>query len=395
MNDIVQDLDYSFELVTAIKRIKERASINRPYSINVIESIGTDENANSSILASFLRQHDEKDNYDVLKHFVLTAFGESFPHKILHPVIHTEEVVTDDKRIDILVYEEGIYAIIIENKIWDAPEQNHQLANYIEGMNERGFSNEQIYIIYLPQTDVGGPTSVSWKNRHKYSYEEEFSSRYCKMSFRDGIIGWLQQEDFPKVDTPFFEPSRQLYIDYLKGVFKLRDTDNMEQTEIYEYLKEKLGLDGRNIHDATIVARKAEELAKCLDYLKKMKVGYMKDIFREWRDQLMKDFPEYEDLVIYEESPSMYLVGIAVPFNENESAIQLVIEYSAQWLGAGLKYNKKYSQLKTEMQEYVSSHGLSRGMVKGTNYLYYTTKQFDECFGVLKQMIKQWKEISL
>lgn len=72
MNDIVQDLDYSFELVTAIKRIKERASINRPYSINVIESIGTDENANSSILASFLRQHDEKDNYDVLKHFVLT-----------------------------------------------------------------------------------------------------------------------------------------------------------------------------------------------------------------------------------------------------------------------------------------------------------------------------------
>lgn len=382
-----------FELASTVKQIQKEAEENKPYTMNIIDAIGTDENANSSILASFFRQHGEDGEYKVLKHFINYVFGASLSQRITNPVIHTEEVVSDNKRIDILVYEKDQYAIIMENKIWEAPEQNHQLANYIEGMNAKGFSNDQIYIIYLPRTGEGGPSNISWINTAKHSYKEEFCERYSKISFKEGILAWLEQEDFPEVETPYFESSKQIYIDYLKGIFHLRNNGNMEQDQIKQYLEEALNLNGDCIHDASVLAQKADELSKCIDLLKQFRTENLKDCFRKWHKQLAEDYPEFQDQILYQESQTMYCVGISVPYMGKENAINLVIEFSNQWLGYGLKYGEIGYLNKVEMQEWARSKQLNKGMVKGSNYLYYATKPCNECYNYLKGLIDDWRKV--
>ena len=86
----------------------------------------------------------------MLKAFVNRFFTHTNLKALIDkPIVVTEQVVRNDKRIDIYIYETGKYAVILENKVMDAVEQPHQLANYIEGLNELGFNNSQIYIAYL------------------------------------------------------------------------------------------------------------------------------------------------------------------------------------------------------------------------------------------------------
>ena len=128
----------------------------------------------------------------------------------------------NDKRIDIYISEPGKYAIIMDNKVMDAVEQPHQLANYIEGLNVLGFANHQIYIAYLPSTNDVSPSENSWTNRKKLSYRQEFSDRFNNISFRDGILPWLKFIELPDSEDSLLPKAVSMYIDYLEGLFGLR-----------------------------------------------------------------------------------------------------------------------------------------------------------------------------
>ena len=167
------------ELYDIIQDVKEEERKKLPYRFNVLIDANPLEPDVSRILAGFFMQKI-KGEYRVLKDFVRTFWGTSLAAMITNPTISTEEVVIDDCRTDILIYEKGKYAIVLENKIWDAVDQPYQLANYIDAMlsSRYGFSKEQVYVAYLPKTNDHEPSLNSWRSQKGGdSYKDEFKDR--------------------------------------------------------------------------------------------------------------------------------------------------------------------------------------------------------------------------
>ena len=118
------EVDNFFQLLNDFSTKYDSLAKKLPYHINVIDELHANENANSRILAALL-QYNEGGNFTILQSFV-DYFLEDQNIEILQPTITSENF-----RIDLLVREQGKYAIIFENKIHGAVLQKNQLARYI------------------------------------------------------------------------------------------------------------------------------------------------------------------------------------------------------------------------------------------------------------------------
>ena len=154
------------EIFGRIQKAKDNVKGKAKYHFNALLNADPDEPKVSKILAGFFLQKTNGE-YRVLKSFVRKFWGDNLAAMIKSPTISTEEFVKDDKRIDILIYEKDKYAIVMENKIWDALDQPNQLANYIEAMmgGSYNFNEDQIYVAYLPSTNEHQPSPNSWERR--------------------------------------------------------------------------------------------------------------------------------------------------------------------------------------------------------------------------------------
>lgn len=114
------------------KLIEEKRKL--PYHINVIDELSANENANSRILSSML-QYTDNGEYVLLKSFVKNVLSE-FNIQVDKPYITAENL-----RIDILVREnreKDKYAIIFENKIFNAPQQKKSISKIHYKITQRG-----------------------------------------------------------------------------------------------------------------------------------------------------------------------------------------------------------------------------------------------------------------
>ena len=323
--------------------LQQRLQADLPYHINLVDAIGADENANSRILAGILSYHDKTGNYDVLKAFAKHFFCDAnLAEMIEKPVIVTEQLVRNDKRIDIYIHEPGKYAIILENKVMDAPEQPHQLANYIEGLNDFSFTNEQIFIGYLPRTNETQPSDNSWTNRKGVSYRDEFQSRFCNISFRDDILPWLKNATFPADDTAMLQQSIAVYTDYLEGQFGFRPNEHFIEMKTDEYIADKLDFTNNPANNL----QKAMEAIAEIDMLKKEIVRHKREdaviILNEWLTNAKSELPEqsWEDRISDAQFPS---IGFAVSYGSHQRAFKIFIQidhnhnliYYGAYIGSG------------------------------------------------------------
>ena len=251
------------------KRLKEKL----PYHINVIDELHVNENANSRILASLL-QYNENGEYTLLKSFIRNRLGD-WGIDVSEPQISSE-----DWRIDLLVREKSKYAIIFENKIYDAVLQKNQLARYIIKMRNEDFDPEQIYVVFLPPQKYD-PTDCSWKVPigecetccdaakcpNKNSLKAEFEDRFKIITFREDIIAWLEEDVIPNCrqkETYLYTAAMQ-YLDYLNGYFDLRTINKNMNMELQEYLIEKLQL-----KDETDEKKKLEILNNIINEIQRL-----------------------------------------------------------------------------------------------------------------------------
>ena len=277
-------IDTARELIDLQQRLKA----DLPYHMNIVDAIGADENANSRILAGILAQHTAEGDYEMLSAFAKRFFGSTgMAELIKSPKIITEQQVKNDKRIDIYIYEPAKYAIILENKVMDAPEQPHQLANYIEGLNEIGFTNDQIYIGYLPSTNATEPSSNSWSSRSGRNYRDEFHPRFRNISFRDDIIPWLREAVFPSNGNAMLQQTIDIYIDYLEGLFGFRPNEHFIDMKTDEYIAHKLAFTNEpedNLQKAMEAIAEIEKLKKeSSDVNERMPGAYSKTGLQEPR----------------------------------------------------------------------------------------------------------------
>ena len=120
------------------------------YGANVIDEVHAGENAHSRILRMLLQYESEgkRPIYSSFLALLSNKCDDISKLRIISPKFTNEE-----ERIDVLVKDYShscpYYAIIIENKVCGATDQDQQIQRYIDKIIKDCFPIERIFVVYL------------------------------------------------------------------------------------------------------------------------------------------------------------------------------------------------------------------------------------------------------
>lgn len=260
-----------------------------PYHLNLIDELHINENGHSRILYKLLEYRNPDGDYIFLKSLLkyIARNCEAF-EKIC---VTNPEITQELCRIDLWVRDRaGGYAIIFENKVYNATDQEAQIARYIECTQSNGYPLDKIFVVYMPQMDDKDPVDDSWGK-----YKEDFASRYVKFSFRNGVLPWLKSDVLPSIPDKdkLLKSAIEQYVNYLEGLFKQRESDKQLYIMVENYIKEQLGLNDDPFVNKKKLDRKIEELDKVRQYLVNMIDDYKTQIFEQWKQHFNRCFTQY------------------------------------------------------------------------------------------------------
>lgn len=212
-----------------------------PFLYNVLEEVRVNENAHTRLLMRLLEYPPALSSFLAWLEKKYTSFD---PPKVDKPNITAEK-----HRIDGLIQEEGKYAIIIENKVCGAVEQEGQLGRYIDKCRELGYDQSDIYILYLFDRSGNDPSPQTW-GEYK---AEDFGGRYLVLSYKDDIIPWLNtflaECEATDEKTQVLREGVAQYLDYLRLLFKI-DRYTTMKSELTRFVEDELKLDLRSSQEA-------------------------------------------------------------------------------------------------------------------------------------------------
>lgn len=244
-----------------IKKLKGKL----PYHLNLIDELRANENAHNRVLAKIL-QYSENNSFPFLQLFFNHLDFELIPEK---PIITVEK-----ERIDILITDNN-YSIIIENKINYATDQESQVINYVEKIKKKS-KIENIYVLYLTRQGIKKPNESSIPQKLK----EKLGRKYKEINFRQNILPWLE-ELLPlcRIKDLIFVSAINQYIDFLKGIFSIRENQHTMNEELENIIKSKLGLNKKiNSIDDNIIVEKLNQLVEINNTLQSMHIKFRNDI---------------------------------------------------------------------------------------------------------------------
>ena len=395
--DNIDSIVELLELYDIIQDVKEEERKKLPYRLNVLIDANPLEPDVSRILAGFFMQKTNGD-YRVLKDFVRAFWSDSLAAMITNPTISTEETVKGDYRIDILIYEKDKYSIVLENKIWEAVDQPHQLANYIDAMlsSRYGFSMDQIYVAFLPKTKDHHPSSNSWKSQEDgNSYKEVFHDRYRLIDFEESILPWLESSKAVQgVSEDYFVHSRILFIDFLKRRLDLDSIDKMEKKELEKKLKERLYTDDA-VADAGKLLQMIDKLPRIpmdevVKQLTKLRKERTVKAMQQWIDKLNVD---YQDYAIHDDRCGAHMaVGVHVPYKDIHEFFAVFIWnfHKSDKLSVGIALTKAGTPYREEIEPKVGDLIRSKkGFQQGVEWLYHKTVSYEEAYPLLQELVRE------
>lgn len=183
---------------------------NSPYHLNIIEELHVNENAHSRILSKLFQYKNTNGEYVILKSFIEYITINNKDKAFDKIEIKTPKITQEEERIDIWIQDEN-YAIIIENKVYEAGDKDAQLSRYID-KTKRHYTEEQIFVIYMPSV-VRDASDQTWGE-----YKENFATRFAVFSFCDDVISWLNRDVLPNltIKEVYLKSAIEQYIDYLE-----------------------------------------------------------------------------------------------------------------------------------------------------------------------------------
>jgi len=234
------------KIAKELNKIYQEKKKALPYSLNIICELHDDENAHSRILRGLL-QFNSKGKYPILQSFVrqVNELADCEADiTIKNPKLSVEEQTTGRRRIDLLIKESKSYAIIIENKIWNAPDQEKQIEDYVNYVKELGIPKRKIYVIYLTyngQKEIS-ECSLTPKVQEILGYSKRNDGRFICMNFENDILPWLDNlmGTIVTQNESLLYSALVQYVDYLKTLFDKREEDIKIENELEEIFMEKL-----------------------------------------------------------------------------------------------------------------------------------------------------------
>jgi hypothetical protein len=142
-----------------------------------------------------------------------------------------------DGRIDLYIErnsDDGKYAIIVENKINWACDQDDQLQKYVKGVQGRG---HQIYVFYIPLTKDKDP------DRGDINEIKKAGASYCKITYETHILRWLDVVLSKKCETEWPSGMQHGMRENLSHYYNLircliqKQKEHMIDTKILEQLR--------------------------------------------------------------------------------------------------------------------------------------------------------------
>lgn len=317
-----EEYKYLFTFLQRYEELHQKANAKLPYHINVIDELHANENAHSRILVKLLQQKTPYNRFEVLESFI-EYLTEQKSASFFNIKIENPDITQETERIDLWVRDKT-YAIIIENKIHYADDQERQLERYIDKTIEKGFRNEQIFVVYLsPRYE--DPDIQSWGK-----YKDEFQEQYLNLSFNDDILLWLKEKVLPnvKLRDVFLRSAIEQYIDHLEGIFSLRTINNEMNMELQKFIKQELGLNETPTENISKLLAKREEISKVSAQITSLINENTKEadnlFFREWQKEMSNKFPDYQN--VYEEGTR---AGLIVPVDSHTS-VRVSISFTSE-----------------------------------------------------------------
>lgn len=237
------------ELIDIAHRISEllqKELDKRPYGANIIDELHAGENAHSRILRMLL-QYSGGSKYPIYSQFLL-LIQKRCQAQLDFLKCTSPNFVNEDGRIDLLIREYNLdnrFAIIIENKVCDAGDQDKQLERYVRKVLNEGVSPNRIIVVYLTKDGQKEVSEISLTEHVKtiLGYNEDSEGRYIKLNYKHHIIPWLEQiiPEMPIKEELLIAALRQ-YLDYLKGICGERESEEPIYQKVRENMINFLGL---------------------------------------------------------------------------------------------------------------------------------------------------------
>ena len=227
-------------------KIREKEQLKLPYNFNLIDELKATEDAHTRILLKLL-SYRPAGEYVFLKSFISMMCAHNHGLEFPHAKIHEPKITFNREHIDGLIEEETHeYAIIIENKINWAADQNQQLLRYLNTVKQHSVPEHNIFVVYLTLDGRKEVSAISLPDWLKKRLVNE--KRFIEMNYRDDILPWLKQDILPeiKIKEKLIESGVRQYIDHLEGRLNLRDSEKPIKAIMNKIINEKL-LQGKSI----------------------------------------------------------------------------------------------------------------------------------------------------
>ncbi len=285
-----QQLSDLLKFASEFSSIKEEEQKKLPFHLNLVDQLHINENAHSRILMHLLSYKNDNGKYvfltsliDLIKEKQSGDFGKI--------TIESPQITQEKERIDLWVRDND-YAIIFENKIYNAADQDAQISRYINKTKEglRNYREEDIYVVYLSQYPKE-PELQSWGE-----YKDSFRSRYVNLSFCYDILPWLKDKILPNIKYKelFVQTAIIQYIDYLEGLFKIRNIDKPMNMELNKLIEQHYKLSDESAKDKIRTIQKpAQEIDDLSSQMKALLESYRQIIFDSWREQTRKNYSRF------------------------------------------------------------------------------------------------------
>lgn len=268
----MSDFDQLFD---HYKKLFESNKEKQPYHFNILDEQQGHivENSHTNILMKVLAY---KNQYGYV---FLKDFCETFFPALSITDFEGVQFRREENRIDGLIFKKDEFAIIIENKVNHAKNQDKQLETYIKKIATPNdyFKNEndaytKIWVMYLTRDGIEIPDAESIRfmkdNGICYNDSEKESldgERYFAANYSDDIYTWLKEKVLPMI--PFKDENLKCgllqYIDFLEGFLGFRTQSEELEKAARDILVAKFG----NIE----VVGRNEKLEELYKYINKKK----------------------------------------------------------------------------------------------------------------------------
>lgn len=283
-----QQLSDLLNFASEFSSLKEEEQKKLPFHLNLVDQLHINENAHSRILMHLLSYKNDNGKYVFLTSLI-DLIKEKHSGDFSKITIESPQITQEKERIDLWVRDK-VYAIIFENKIYNADDREAQLSNYIEKTLKHNYNKNQIFVVYLSQYPKE-PELQSWGE-----YKDSFRSRYVNLSFCYDILPWLKDKILPtiKYKELFLQTAIIQYIDYLEGLFKIRNIDKPMNIELNKLIEQHFKLSDESAKDKIRTIQKpAQEIDDLSSQMKALLESYRQIIFDSWLEQTRKNYSRF------------------------------------------------------------------------------------------------------